>query len=209
MLKELKNELIKTLGLLKQENLADDEQSNPTSLDVSAVQISDKAVGGKVELINADGSLSVAPDGEYILSDGFHFIVKDGLISEVIDDSTDANEDMADDSNEGGDSADAAPENDDEIKQAIAQNQQAISDLQKEIDAIKQLLEQLSGNVNVAASKEDVDKFKSEVVKLNETIVKLAKLPVENTKVNNSTVAKDKKDAKIMDFIKTIKREHE
>jgi len=211
MLKEIKNELIKALSLLKNEKF-DDSESNPTSLDATAVQISERQVGGKVELINSDGTLSVAPDGEYILSDGFHFIVKDGLIASIVDDSSDtSDEGMADDENTGGDSADAAPEgstDDVDVQKAVADNSQAIAELQKEVAEIKALIQGLQGSVSTAASKQDVEGFKSEVVKLNETIIKLAKLPVEQTKVNKSTSAKDKADAKIMDFIKTIKKEH-
>jgi hypothetical protein len=205
---EIKNELVKALKFLKAESLADASET-PTSLDANSVQISERAVGGKVELIGSDGTLSVAPDGTYELSDGFKFTVKEGLIDSIIGeggtDAGAADETMA---NEGGNSADAAPEagSIDELKKTIAENSQAIAELRDEIASFKQLLESLQGNVETAASKEDVKAFKEEVTKLSDSIIKLAKLPVENTKTNKSTIAKDKKEDKLMEFIKAIKK---
>jgi len=208
---DIKKELVKALGLLKQESF--DDAGSVTSLDANSVKIAERAVGGKVELIGSDGTLSVAPDGTYELSDGFKFIVKDGLIDSIIsEDGNDAStddEDMADATDDGGeDSADAAPEPGslDDIKQVVAENSQAIAELRQEIEALKQVLQALQGNVETAASKEDVNAFKAEVTKLNDSIIKLAKLPVEETKTNKSTIAKDKKDEKTMEFIKALKK---
>lgn len=48
------------------------------------LKISDKSIGGKVELVQGDGSLSPAPDGEYVMDDGYAFTIKDGMISSVV-----------------------------------------------------------------------------------------------------------------------------
>jgi hypothetical protein len=63
-----------------------------TTLGVDEVMISDRAVGGKVELVGTDGTLSPIPDGTYLLSDDFRFTVKDGFITEIGDAATPATE---------------------------------------------------------------------------------------------------------------------
>ena len=80
MLTQLKKELLKALKTLKLEG---DKVYDPSELNISA-----RELGGKVELIQGDDTLATAPDGDYTLSDGFKFTVKDGLIASIIDKST-------------------------------------------------------------------------------------------------------------------------
>lgn len=50
----------------------------------SQIKVSDKVVGGSVEMIAADGTLSPAPDGDYAMESGFSFTVKDGKIVSIV-----------------------------------------------------------------------------------------------------------------------------
>lgn len=60
------------------------EKEDVIVLDENKVKISDKIIGGTVEVINDDETLSPATDGYYQVGD-FKFIVKDGVISEIIE----------------------------------------------------------------------------------------------------------------------------
>lgn len=49
----------------------------------SDYKIEAREVGQKVEVVDAEGNLMPAPDGAYEFEDGFKFMVKDGMISEI------------------------------------------------------------------------------------------------------------------------------
>lgn len=70
--------------MLSKLNAKLDEDLQQLTLD--SVNISERVVGGKVEVIAADGTLSPLPNGSYELSDGFKFVVVDGFITELIED---------------------------------------------------------------------------------------------------------------------------
>jgi len=78
----IKKELIATFKNLMGVFLDVNKVFSPSDL-----QISNKAIGGKVEQINQDGSLSPLEDGTYSMDDGFTFTVADGLITDIEDQS--------------------------------------------------------------------------------------------------------------------------
>jgi len=195
MLKELKKELLKALTNLKSEKFEGVYTSDQ-------LNISDRVVGGKVELINTDGSLSVAPDGDYELEDGFKFTVKDGVIASI--EGEEKPEELAEENPTEDKPADEpAP---DENKAAIEELQKETAAIKAEVESIKQILSELTGSVNDSATKEEMQKFSKEVKTLTETINKVAKLPVEFSKTTKSTQTKTDNHDKLMDVIKLIKK---
>lgn len=144
----------------------------------SEIKISEKAVGGKVELINADGSLSDAPDGDYELEDGTVLTVKGGVIEavngekpeEAPAEEVEAAEETASDA-----PSEEAPKEDDKVK---------IADLEAAVAALTQEISDIKNALAGSASKEDVQGFAKELGSLNEVLAKLAKIPVESSKTN-------------------------
>ncbi|WP_322518625.1 hypothetical protein U0033_28145 [Chitinophaga sancti] len=191
MLKELKKELLKALTNLKTEKFDGVYSSDQ-------LNISDRVVGGKVELINADGSLNVAPDGDYELEDGFKFTVKDGVIASI--EGEEQPEELA---NETPTEDTPAP---DDNKVAIEELQKETAAIKAEVESIKEILAQLTGSVSDSATKEEMQKFSKEVKTLTDTINKVAKLPAEFSKTTKSTKTKTDNHDKLMDVIKLMKK---
>lgn len=198
MISKIKKELMKTLAILKHESFEGEVIYSPEELNIS-----ERAVGGKVELINQDGTLSELPDGDYEVSDGFKFTIKDGLIASIdgetpAEDTTDKPEEMAEAPVDAP--TQDAPQTDglDELKKETAS-------LKAEVEALKQAMDELMKATAGRASKEDVSKFQAEVENLNSNIMKLAKIPAEPTKTNTSNVVKDKNDENLMEFAKIFK----
>lgn len=193
MLKEIKKELVKFLSILKSENF------DVTELSEDAVKVSERKVGGKVELIGTDGNLSDAPDGDYKVGD-FSFTVKAGVIDSIEGEDNPAEEDKpAEEKLADEPVAEDAPVEDNSVKEAITALQTETASIKQDIESIKAMLAEFAG-------KSDVEDFKSEVVKLNQTIEKLAKIPAEFSKTNNSNIVKDKQEDKINQFLKVFNK---
>ena len=188
MFKQIKEELIKALSALKNEQFAD----TPQELSENEVKISERKVGGKVELIGADEKLSDAPDGSYKVGD-FVFTVKEGVI-DSIEGEEPKEEELADEQ-----VTEDKPAKDNSTQEAIAALQAETESIKKDIETIKNMLSEFAG-------KSDVSEFKNEVVKLNKTIQKLAKLPAEPTKTNFTGIVEDDKEKKITDFLNILKK---
>ena len=194
VIKELKLELVKAIQFLKEENK---ETFEATALTADQVKISDRVVGGKVELIGADGSLSDAPDGDYDV-DGFKFTVKDGVIAAI------AEEDTEDTSTEDTPADEDTP--DDTTAEDTPDVQAQIDAIQAEVDGIKQILEQIISQLQDAASQQEMSKFSEEVKKLSDTIISLSKIPVQASKTTKKLSVKDSNDAALMSFIKSMNK---
>lgn len=193
MLKEIKKELVKFLSILKSENF------DVTELAEDAVKISERKVGGKVELIGTDGTLSNAPDGDYKIGD-FSFTVKAGLIDSIEGENKPAEEDKpAEEKLADEPVTENTPVEDNSVKDAIAALQEETASIKQDIESIKAMLAEFAG-------KSDVEDFKSEVVKLNKTIEKLARIPSEFSKTSNSNIVKDKQEDKINQFLKIFNK---
>lgn len=78
------NKVVQKLKFMDAKVLSDNE-----------VKISEKAVGGKVELVDAEGNLVAIEDGTYEV-DGFRFVVTDGTITEIFEELEEATEGKAD-----------------------------------------------------------------------------------------------------------------
>lgn len=188
MIKELKREMAKMFKALKFEG---ELIYNPDELNIS-----ERVVGGKVELINQDGTLSVLPDGDYELSDGFKFTVKEGLISAI------EGEDPVEETEQPEEMAEDAPVEEAPKEDGLAELKAETEAIKAEVEALKQALAELMEASAGNAKKEDVENFSSEVTKLTDTIMKLAKIPAAPTKTNQSNVVKDSTDTKMMEFVK-------
>lgn len=195
LINEMKNEFIKVLSAFAGVPASGDTATSGSTADVektyspSEISLSDKVVGAKVELIGKDGSLSVAPDGEYEV-DGFEFTVKDGLISAV---ESPVDENMAKD-------APVTPNPDIEaLKAEIETLKSQLADVVKSISGLNEGAEKF-------ASISDVTDLKSTVEKFNSTIMKLAKLPAEPSKTNTKIEVKENDAAKLEAFAKAFSR---
>ncbi|MET0462291.1 MAG: hypothetical protein ABW007_04030, partial [Chitinophagaceae bacterium] len=145
----------------------------------SEIKVSDKAVGGKVELINADGSLSDAPDGDYELEDGTVLTVKGGVIEAVNGEKPE--EAPAEEVEAAEETASDAPS---EEAPAEDDKDQKIADLEAAVAALVQEISDIKSALSGSASKEDVQGFAKELGSLNAILAKLAKIPVESSKTN-------------------------
>jgi hypothetical protein len=180
MLNRIKEAL---LGLVK---MAQDKVYTDAEL-----KISEKAIGGKVEIIAADGSLEVAADGDYTMEDGTTFKVKDGVITEL----NGEKEAPVMEDEQAEEDTPAEPEKDDtaELKAQVEALQQETSDL-------KQAIEDIKASMSEQYSKEDADKFSKQLNDLTDAFKALLITPIEFSKTTTSTVVKDSKEDKLKEM---------
>lgn len=194
MFKEIKQELLSALNLLKtKEEFAGDKVYSD-----SEIKVSDKKVGGKVELISKDGTLTPAPDGDYSLEDGTKFKVKDSCIESIEGEvmETPKTEDTRSPTETDKPEVET-PETEKKEDGDIETIKQNITDLQKAIEEIKSMLQGF-------VSKSEATEFNAQVKDLTDTIKQLAKLPAEFSKTNDSPREKDSKEEKISDIAKVF-----
>jgi hypothetical protein len=159
----------------------------------SELKISEKAVGGKAEVVNTDGTLSVCPDGEYELEDGSKFKVKDGLISEWNgENSANKKEEV-----KAGDQ----PAGDNKPDQ-VAELKTALESLKAETDSIKQAVEEIKAMCANYAKADDAANFTKQLDEINATLKIIANTPAEFSKTSTNNVIKDSRDSKMSDLLK-------
>lgn len=78
------NKVVQKLKFMDAKVLSDNE-----------VKISEKTIGGKVELVDAEGNLVAIENGTYEV-DGFRFVVIDGTITEIFDEMEEVTEGKTD-----------------------------------------------------------------------------------------------------------------
>lgn len=202
----LKKELLKTLKNIV--GIYFDKVYAPNEL-----HISQKEVGGKVELVSADGTLAPAPDGAYVMEDGFSFEVKDGQIASIVDgndaaptDQVKAASQPADDTGIDTEDAGVDKEDDQTDKEDDADDKallQKITELEAKIDALTQAIADINAKP-VAASKDEVNAFAKQFEELNANIKTLAKVPVEFSKTTTSNIVKDNKEQKLIELARML-----
>jgi len=231
MVKEFKDELKETLDLLK--GVAETFAGKNADFKVypdSQIKVSDKVVGGKVELVGADSKLQAAPDGGYELSDGSKFTVKSGLIQSIegeakpakkpakkegekMDDET--SEDMKaapkedekmDDETDVEASSDEAPAEDPlkPINDTISSHTDSIAALASAVAEIKEMLQNVIDNTSKDSS--EADAFKKEIVELKDVVLKLAKMPAMPSKTNTSPIVVNEKEQRMNDLAASFAR---
>lgn len=172
------------------------------------IKISAKEVGGKVEMIGADGTLSVAPDGDYVMDDGFSFSVKDGLIVSIVGEEQPVEEVAAGDYKDkedkvSGDTEDVKAEEveieidpeKEEMKKQIAELYKMFEELYSMLDGIK---------IDASKKNEAITQFSKEISDLNNNIKTLAKVPVEFSKTSKNNVIEETREQKLMDVARLI-----
>lgn len=162
------------------------------------IKISDKVVGGKVEMVQPDGSLAPAADGDYKMEDGFSFTVKDGAIASI----------------EGEQPIEQTEETPVEAAEDVPTEEQptedtTVADLTARIDALeKQFADVVAMMQGVQASKEEemkqVEQFNSIVTELNDNIKTLAKIPVKFSETNKTPSYQESRQEKLADVAKII-----
>lgn len=162
-------------------------KQNYEAFSASQLQISELVVGGKVEIVGADGTLSDATDGEYKLDDSTVITVKDGLIDTIVEpakeDETPADEDVK--------AEDEAPQEDTPADTPA----ESVDDVQKEVESVKDEVEALK--VEIKELKNDISEFSKVIVKMSSHIQVLAKIPAETSKTSKDAFARNSEEAKI------------
>jgi outer membrane murein-binding lipoprotein Lpp len=172
------------------------------------IKISDKAVGGKVEMIQADGSLGPVEDGDYVMDDGFSFTIKDGQIAsivgedapEVVDvvEEVEAGEEKKEDEEEKMEEPVVEEPVQSEEDNKVAELEAKVAELESKIDSILNSMEMMKSEKDEA--KEAIQEFNKQVAQLNDNIKTLAKVPVEFSKTNKTPLAEESKMEKINDL---------
>lgn len=152
-----------------------------TELTADQVKISERSVGGSVELVQADSTLAPAPDGWYKVDD-FEFEVKDGKISSIK--GQDEPAETAIEEMEGEPAEDKTAV----LEAEIADLKAKLDELMKELEAVKEASDK---------SQAEFKQFATQVIKLTETFSKMSTLPVEFAKPNPSVKDKSERQEKI------------
>ena len=188
----LKNELVKTfqnlLGIYFGKVYSNSE-----------IKVSSMEVGGKVELINPDGSLTDAPDGDYVMEDGSAFTVKDGMISSIVgQDQSVQVVNQEEVSTEELSVTDQAPV--EEPVQPVEDSK--VSELEIKVSELEQKVNDLISSMESMQSEKMesekvINQFNEQVSLLNKNITELAKVPVEFSKTNKSVTVEESREDKL------------
>lgn len=193
MIKDLFKRVFAELSkeLDEKEVIKEEVKAESQKVSSSDYKIESREVGAKVEIIDADGTLVSAPDGEYEFEDGFKFIVKDGVIESI----------------EG---EVEAPEVEVEAKEKVDEKEEEKMeepDYQGQIDSLKKEIEDLKSMIMGVPSKEDMSKefglIKEEFKSIFE---KFSKVPAQESKVNKSNILKDEQKKKFEEFLTIISK---
>jgi len=175
------------------------------------------APGTQVITSSANGS-ATAPDGQYDLEDGSSFIVKDGVVSEVLSEASNSNDNDDFDSEDKSDEdmADAVPSDDDskaDSEDADADDKEAEADAANTagIQALTEKVTELVNAVNAInqalegkADKADMSKMAEAFTSINKAFEVLAETPQEFSKVDNSNLYKDSKVKQMEAFVSAL-----
>lgn len=230
MLKDLFKKIFTELSQELDETPASADLSDYTKVASSDYKIEAREVGSKVEVIDPQGNLVNAQDGAYELEDGFKFMVKDGLISEIDGVSEEPemkpvetgkkksymdmladypwDQCMLDMADEGYDEETAKKicgsirwENMEEVA-----SEPKVESLQvNELIELKEQIENLKKDI---ITKEEIQK---EITQIKEEFMsvfeKFTKLPAEPTKITKVGLAKELESQKFNAFLNTIRKQ--
>lgn len=229
MIDSIKREFLKALQLFQEV-----DKTTPKIYNDGDIKLSDKVVGGKVELVDANGELMTAPDADYKMEDGTEFTVVDGLITKISgiedkkEDATDAtdsstkmedvtedvtDEDMAvdtvdasSDTDSTDDATDAPVETvDEDLSQRIASLEEIVKKLQESLSG--QFKDEIKEEVSKSFTAE-LDSLKSDLNSVSDTVKKFGSIPnvsVTNQNSYSKSEELDKRQNKIVEFAKALK----
>ena len=178
----------------------------------SQIKVSDKVVGGVVEMIGADGTLTPAPDGDYAMESGFSFTVKDGVIvailgeEPVVEDMTAPTEPImtGETPTDMADVAPAAPVEPTPMEKQVAYMEEKLRSLEEKIAAIE---EAIKGMTSASMeSEKTISTFNKIVDELNTNIKTLANIPVQFSKVDSSVKNSEEKQEKLNNLVNILNK---
>ncbi|WP_449439638.1 hypothetical protein [Pedobacter steynii] len=148
------------------------------------INLSGREVGSEVTIADS----APAPDGEYVLSDGFKFTVKDGKIDSIIEEVQKVEEEVLAEEKPSDVVVEDAPKSDDKDKEIEA--------LKAEIESLKEQIASLTSQFSAIenfATKEQFENLQTVFNSLNESVLKLANIPVEESKTSLGFKSNNKK----------------
>ena len=162
----------------------------------SELKISDKSVGGKVEQINSDGSLTPVEDGDFVMQDGFSFTVKGGVIESIVGQEKVVEQAVEDDTKpevetpaeEATETPEQEAEDETKVDERLTAVEQAVAEIKAMLDSMK--MEKME-------SAKAIETFTATVKELNTNIQTLAKVPVEFSKTNKTASVEESKEEKL------------
>ena len=176
----------------------------------SQLQISAKEIGSKVEVKNADGTLSPIEDGTHTVGD-FTFTTKDGVITSI-EGQEQPQEEPATEEVKAEDVPTEEPVEDEtapaDAEEDVKEEDSVIAEMQSKIDALQTKVDEIYSMIEGMKSTSEeqtklAEAFNSTVGEINETILKLAKIPVQPSKSVPVKQAQDSEKNKI-DLIKFL-----
>lgn len=169
----------------------------------SELKISDKSVGGKVEQINSDGTLTPVEDGDYVMQDGFSFTVKGGVIDSIVGQEKPVEQAVENDtSKEVETPEEEATETPEQEAEDETKVDERLTALEQTVEEIKTMLDSMK--MEKMESIKSIESFSSIVKELNENIQTLAKVPVEFSKVNKTVNVEESKEEKLFQMASMI-----
>jgi hypothetical protein len=164
------------------------------------LKVSEVAIGGKVEIVDGEGNLQPAPDGEYQYGEDV-LTVKDGLIEAINgegkQEETPAEEIEAAEETPAEEPAQDEPKANDELEAVKAE----LEKLKAEIAEIKAAISGAATKEEMAAIKQEVDASYGE---MNRTLATVISTPAQFSQTSNNNVVKDSKDEKTNALISMI-----
>lgn len=180
------------------------------------LKISSKEVGGKVEKINADGTLSPVEDGEYVMAD-IAFNVKDGVIESIVGEDIPTEvvaeevptEDIPTTGSTVSDTVEVVAE-DVPVEDVPAEDIQVedeedtrVAELETKVSAMEKMLEEIMTALQLAKEEKleptkVVEVFSTEMKQLNKAIETIIKTPVEFSKIDKSFNAENEKQDRML-----------
>jgi len=175
----------------------------------SQIKVSDKVVGGVVEMIAPDGTLTPAPDGDYAMETGFSFTVKDGVIVAIMGEEA-VVEDMTAPTptpvvtETPTDMEDVAPVEPTPMEKQVAYMEEKLRSLEEKIAAIE---EAINGMTSASMeSEKTISTFNKIVDELNTNIKTLANIPVQFSKVDTSVKNGEEKQEKLNNLVNILNK---
>jgi uncharacterized coiled-coil protein SlyX len=173
------------------------------------IKVSDKVVGGVVEMISTDGTLSPAADGDYVMEDGFTFTVKDGKIISIVGEEP-VVEDMTAPTptpvvtETPTELVEDVPVEPTPMEKQVAYMEEKLRSLEEKIAMIE---ETLKGMTSASMeSEKTIATFNKVVEELNKNIKTLASVPVEFSKVDSSVKNNEDKQEKLNNLVTILNK---
>lgn len=187
------------------------------------LQISSKEVGGKVEMVQPDGSLAPVEDGEYPMEDGMTILVKDGQIAEIkspdqpedtqIESVQESEEDLSAPAEDApADAPVDQPADQPSPDAKVAELESKVAELEAKVEEMASAMESMISEMmakEVESVKSEtlsaIQQFNATVTEMNNNIKTLAKTPVQFSQTNSKPSVQDEKHEKMKNLLNILK----